>query len=65
MMLKFSQQFFKAALNWCIVGLTAVLRLLQRKTPLFFNLQFLLLLSETGISPESCLAICHSKAICL
>ena len=29
----------------CIVCLTAILRLLQRQTPFFFNLQFLLLLS--------------------
>ena len=29
------------------------------KTPLFFNLQFSLLLSRRGLCPESCLAICH------
>ena len=32
------------------------------KTPLFSYLQFLLLLSEKGLSPESCLAICHPRA---
>ena len=34
----------------------------KEKTPLFFNLKFLLLLDERGLSPESCLAICHSRA---
>ena len=33
------------------------------KTPLFFNLYFLLLLSERGLSPESCLAIYHARAV--
>ena len=32
------------------------------KTPLFFSLQFLLFLSKKGLSPESCLAICHPRA---
>ena len=32
------------------------------KTPLFFSLQFLLFLSEKGLSPERCLAICHPRA---
>ena len=34
-------------------------------TLLFFNLWLLLLLSERGLSLESCLAICHSRAGCL
>ena len=38
---------------------------ITKKTPLVFNLQFLLLLSERDLSPESCLAICHPKASCL
>ena len=48
---------------WCIVSLTAFLRLLQRITLLFFNLQFLLLLSGRGLNPESCLAIYHSTGL--
>ena len=32
------------------------------KTPLIIKLYFLLLLSETGLNPESCLAICHPRA---
>ena len=32
------------------------------KTPLFFNLQLLLLLNEKGLSPKSYLAICHPRA---
>ena len=35
------------------------------KTPLSFNLQFLLLLSERELIPERCLAICHPRASCL
>ena len=35
------------------------------KEKLFFNLWFLLLLSERMLSPESYLAICHSRANCL
>ena len=35
------------------------------KTPLFCDLQFLLLLSERWLSPESCLAVCHSRSSCL
>ena len=35
------------------------------KTPLFFNLQLLLLLNEKGLSPKSYLAICHPRASCL
>ena len=35
------------------------------KEKLFFNLRFLLLLSERMLSPESYLAICHSRANCL
>ena len=36
--LKFLNTAFETAEFWCIVGLTAILCLLQRKTPLFFNL---------------------------
>ena len=35
----------------CIFGLTAILRLLEGKTPFFFNMQFLLLLSKRGLNP--------------
>ena len=35
------------------------------KTPLFYNLQFLLSLSERGLSSESCLAFCYPMANCL
>ena len=35
----------------------------KRKTPFFFNLQFLLLLSERNLSPESCLAICRPRLV--
>ena len=35
------------------------------KTPLFLNLQFLLLLSEKRLIPESCFAICNPRASCL
>ena len=48
-----------------IVSLTAILRLLQREAPLFFILQFLLLLSKRGLRPESYLAIFHSSDSCL
>ena len=34
----------------------------KEKIPFSFNLWFLLLLSEGGLSPESCLAICHPVA---
>ena len=34
------------------------------KEKLFFNLWFLLLLTERMLSPESCLSICHSRASC-
>ena len=59
---------------WYIVSLTAILRLLQKKNSTFlhFNFsfsfltfQFLLLVSERGLSPKSCLAICHLTASCL
>ena len=35
---KFPNNAFETGEFWCIVGLTAILRLLQGKTPLFFNL---------------------------
>ena len=47
---------------WCIVGLTTSLRW---KDSTFLDLLFLLLLSERGLSPESCLAICYPSASCL
>ena len=46
----------EAAEYRCTVGLTTILRLLQRN---FLYLQFLLLLSERGLSPESCLVFSH------
>ena len=52
-----------AAEFWCIIDLTNILRLLPRKnsTLTFFNLMFLLLLSERVLSLESCLAILPSE----
>ena len=50
---------FETADLWCIVGLIAILRLLQRKN---FDLLFLLLLSERRLSPKKCLATCHPRA---
>ena len=38
---------------------------IQRENSLFFNLQFLLSLSERELSPESCLVICHLRTSCL
>ena len=40
---------FETAKFWFTVGLTAILCLLQRKNPTF----------KKGLSPESCLSICH------
>ena len=37
----------------------------KKKLYFFLNLQFLLLLCEKGVSPESCLAICYPRASCL
>ena len=34
----------------------------KEKTPPFFNLKFLLLINERGLSLESCLAICPLRA---
>ena len=65
MILKFPDNALETAVYWCIVGLTAILRSLQRKNYTFLYLQFLLLLGEKGLSPESCLAICHPRASCL
>ena len=48
----------------CIVGLTPILHLSERKNSSLIS-SFLLLLSERGLSPESCLAICHARASCL
>ena len=46
--------------------LSVYLRLLATKEKHnFFNLQFLLLLSESWLNPESCLAICYPRASCL
>ena len=50
---------------WCIVGLTAILHLLERKTPLFFIAYFILLLSERGMDLQNSLAICHPKTSCI
>ena len=46
---KIFQKMLQRQLNFGVVGLTAILRLLK-KPPLFFNLQFLLLLSEKGLA---------------
>ena len=61
----FSNNAFEIAESWRIVGLTTIVRLLQRKNSTFLYRQFLLLHSERGWSPESCLPICHPKASCL
>ena len=61
----FSKNVFETAEFWCIIGLVVILRLLQRKTPFFFKMLFLLLVSERGLSPDSCLTICHARASCL
>ena len=53
---------FETAELWCIVGLTAILRLLQRKNFTFPLPVFLLLLSERRLSPEKRLATCHLRA---
>ena len=46
--------------------LSVYLRLLATKEKHnFFNLQFLLLLSERGLNPEICLAICYPRTSCL
>lgn len=53
MILKLSQYcFFETDEFWCIVGVTAILRLLPKKnsTPLFFNQQFAVLGQVTNKS---------------
>ena len=52
-------------LNFGDCEFTITLRLLQRKNYTFQYLQFLLLLSETGLGPESCLAIYHPRTTSL
>ena len=49
--------FPKMLLRW-----TTFLRLLQRRNSVFLYLYVLLLLSKRGLSPESCLAVCHPMA---
>ena len=57
--LKFSQQCFWG--SWTLVGVLSVYVHYEGKIPHFFNL-FLVLHSERGLSPESCLAIWHPRA---
>ena len=56
---------FETAEFWCIVGLTAILRLLQRKITFFLIYRLLVLSSEKRLSPESWLAICRPMVSCL
>ena len=47
-------------LNFDILSVYQLLYIYYKgKSPLFFNLLFLLLLSEKSLGPESCLAICR------
>ena len=62
MILKFSNNAFGTGEFCYIVGCKAILRLLQKNPSIFLYLQFLLLLSEIGLSPECYLPICHSRA---
>ena len=48
---------FEMAESSCIVGLTIILNLLQRKNFTSLYINSFLLVSEKGLSPESCLAI--------
>ena len=50
---------------WCIVGLTAIYVCYKGRTSLFLNLQFLLMLKERSLNPESCLVMCCIRASCL
>ena len=52
--LKTFNSVFETAEFWCIVGLIGIAFITKGKTSVFFNLLFLLLLSERGSSPESC-----------
>ena len=52
-------------LNLGVIGLTTIVHILQKKNSAFLYLQFLLLLSERGLSPKSCLVNCPPRAICL
>ena len=61
--LKCSQNPIETAEFWCIANLKAILDLLQRKTLLFCNFQFLLLLSERGLCPESCSTVFHQGLV--
>ena len=49
---KIPNNAFHAVEFWWIIGLTVILRLLQKRSPVFFHLPFLLLLSERGLNPE-------------
>ena len=62
----FQNNSFETCEFWCIVGLTAILRLLQRKNlTLLESAVFIVLLRERGLSPESCLSICDAGCSCL
>ena len=56
---KIPNKVFHVTEFWWIVGLTVILRLLQKNKPPFFHLPFLFLLNERG------LAICHPRTSCL
>ena len=66
--LKFSNAFYDSwILVYCPFNSYFTFKttiLCEGKTSLFFNLQFLFLLSERELSPENCLAICHLRASC-
>ena len=61
--------FPKMLLRWLKFGafhLTAILTAYYKKiTPLFFNLLFLLLLNERGLSRESWSAVFHPSTKCI
>ena len=53
---------FETSEFWCIVCQLFYVYY-KAKTPIFFHLKFLLLLRKRWLSPESCLAICHSGLV--
>ena len=62
----FPNNSFETCEFWCIVGLTAILCLLQRKNlTLLESVVFIVLLRERGLGPESCLSICQPGGSCL
>ena len=63
---KIFTKMFLRQLNFRVLSFFQLLYVnCKGKSQFFFNLQFLLLLNERGLSPESCLAICHPRVSCL